>query len=470
MSDLTDMKAPARAVTGKSTLLPDFNIGATFTQALLCHQQGQIEDAVRHYQTILAVDPDHSAALINLGVILKTRHDYHAAIALYYRALALQPASTSILGNLGNALLMSGRPDEALACQQRFVEQQPESPEGHFNKALCLRALGRLSDAIFSFDRALSLCHDYVEAEWDRGLTLLMAGEYYDGFAAYESRWRLPETRRPRLKQPTWTGTDPSGKTLLLYTEQGFGDTLHFLRYARYLQEQEGTKVILHCQRELVNLLRQQNIFAQVNGYDDPLPPHDFHAPLLSVPWLAGLTETRLGEMVPYLKAAPALQFPFFSLAEGKTRVGIVWAGRPTHRNDHNRSCGLEHFLPLLALPQVRLFSLQNGPRTEDLRKHGVAGAIFDLSPSMQDFADTAQLLDQLDLVITVDTAVAHLAGAMGKPVWVVLPFMGDWRWGISGDSTPWYPTMRLFRQTRLGHWQDVFTEVMTALGDLVQR
>ena len=256
----------------------------------------------------------------------------------------------------------------------------------------------------------------------------------------------------------------------MLYTEQGFGDTLHFLRYARYLQEQEGTKVILHCQRELVNLLRQQNIFAQVNGYDDPLPPHDFHAPLLSVPWLAGLTETRLGEMVPYLKAAPALQFPFFSLAEGKTRVGIVWAGRPTHRNDHNRSCGLEHFLPLLALPQVRLFSLQNGPRTEDMRKHGVAGAIFDLSPSMQDFADTAQMLDQLDLVITVDTAVAHLAGAMGKPVWVVLPFMGDWRWGISGDSTPWYPTMRLFRQTRLGHWQDVFTEVMTALGDLVQR
>ena len=456
MSDLTD-------------LLPSavFNLSETFAQALACHQRGQINEAVRHYQTILAADPDHSPSLINLGVILKTRHDYQAAIALYYRALALRPESTSLLGNLGNALLMSGRPEEALACHERFLEQQPESPEGHFNKALCLRALGRLSDAIFSFDRALSLCHDYVEAEWDRGLTLLMAGEYYDGFAAYESRWRLPETRRPRLKQPTWSGSDPAGKTLLLYTEQGFGDTLHFLRYARYLQEQQDTKVILHCQRELVPLLRQQNVFSQVNAYDDPLPAHDFHAPLLSLPWLAGLTETRLSEMVPYLAASPATQLPFFSLAEGKTRVGIVWAGRPTHRNDHNRSCGLEHFLPLLALPQVRLFSLQNGHRTEDLHRYGVAGAIFDLSPSMQDFADTAQLIDQLDLVITVDTAVAHLAGAMGKPVWVVLPFMGDWRWGISGDSTPWYPSMRLFRQTRLGQWQDVFTEVMTALGDL---
>jgi tetratricopeptide (TPR) repeat protein len=467
MSDL--LSDPQLAAPPRRRAVPslNFSISDTFAKALACHRQGHIDEAIRHYQAILAFDPDHGAALTNLGVILKARHDYGAAIALYSRALALKPESSSILGNLGNALLMAGRPEEALACQERFLAQQPESPEGYFNKGLCLRALGRLGDAIFSFDRALALCHDYVEAEWDRGLTLLMAGEYYDGFAAYESRWRLPETRRPRLKQPTWTGTDPRGKTLLLYTEQGFGDTLHFLRYARYLQEHLGARVLLHCQKELVNLLRQQNVFTAVNAYKDPVPPHDVHAPLLSVPWLAGLTETCLGEMVPYLRATTPVDLPFFSLAAAKKRVGIVWAGRPTHRNDRNRSAGLEHFLPLLAMPDIRLFSLQNGPRSEDLRKYGVAGAIFDLSESMQDFADTVGLIDNLDLVITVDTAVAHLAGSMGKPVWVLLPFMGDWRWGITGDRTPWYPAMRLFRQTRLGEWQDVFDAVMTALGDL---
>jgi tetratricopeptide (TPR) repeat protein len=466
MTDVHDLPPVSAAPAAAQATLAGLDIAATFARALQAHQQNQPETAIHHYQTVLAADPDHLATLINLGVILKTRHNYNGAIALYSRALSLRSDATAILGNLGNALLMAGRPDEALACQERFLSHISDSPEGYFNKALCLRSLGRLDDAVFCFDRALALCPDYVEAEWDRGLTLLMAGEYYDGFAAYEARWRLPDTRRPRLQTPLWRGDSLRDKTLLLHTEQGFGDTLHFLRYAAFLRTlHPKARILLQCQPELAGLIREQNIFASVRAYDEALPRHDVQAPLLSVPWLAGLVEDQLEALVPYIKVENPICFPFFTQASAKKRIGIVWAGRPSHRNDHNRSCGLEHFLPLLALPEVRLFSLQAGPRTQDLRATGVAGAIFDLSPAMEDFADTARLIDQLDLVITVDTAVAHLAGAMGKPVWVVLPFMGDWRWGIAGDNTPWYPSMRLFRQSRLGHWQEVFSAVIQALG-----
>lgn len=441
-----------------------FNLNDAFQRGLAAHQKGLTDEAARHYQSILALDPDHVPSLINLGVILKKQHDHHGAIALYARALALQPDSMTILSNLGNALLMHGRPEDALTCHQRFVEAEPESPEGHFNKALCLRALGKLNEAIFSFDRALTLCPDYVEAEWDRALTLLMAGDLYDGFAAYEARWRLPDTRKPRLSRPAWNGQDAFGKTILLYSEQGLGDTLQFVRYAFHLQRHLGANVVLHCQHELVGFLDSQQVLTAVNPYEEPLPAHDYQAPLMSLPYLMGLSEETLAEGVPYLRAKADVQFPFFSTASHKRKVGIVWAGRPTHKNDHNRSCSLTHFLPLLSLPDVRLYSLQIGARADDLRKHNMAGAIFDLSPSVIDFADTARLVEELDLVITVDTAVAHLAGAMGKPVWVLLPFIGDWRWGARGETCPWYPTARLFRQARLGDWHGVFENVIAAL------
>ncbi len=437
---------------------------ALFKEALLAHQQGRVDVAEVGYRKLLTFYPDHPPSLVNLGVILKTKGMFDAAIALYQRALALDSAAPSTLGNLGNAYLQRGDVEKALECHEKALKASPESAEAFFNKGLSLRALGRLQDAIFCFDRALALNPDHAEAQWDRSLSLLMNNELNEGFASYEARWKLPEVVRPSFSQPAWSGTNPSGQRLLVYAEQGFGDTLHFVRYCQWLQEQ-GAEVILQVQPELLDILDTCPYIDAVYPFGADVPVFDAHIALLSIPFLAGISPENIYAPIPYIDVpAPEQALDYLKRPKTTLKVGLVWAGRPTHKNDRHRSAGLLPLLPLLQVPHTAFFSLQMGERVQDLAEHGVNGLIYDCSRHINTFIDTAHILQQLDVVITIDSAVAHLAGAMGKEVWVLLPFIGDWRWQQQGEATPWYPTMRLFRQPKVGDWATVIKNVANAL------
>lgn len=439
---------------------------ALFEQALALQRSGDTAKAEALYRKLLTYFPDHTPSLINLGVILKNAGYYDAAVAVYTRAYTLDATSISVLGNLGNVLLLSGRFDEALACHEQVLKTKPDSPEAYFNKGLTLRAMGRLQQATFCFDRALALRADYAEAEWDRSLTMLMNNELQEGFAAYEARWKLPNVERPALPGQGWTGSDPAGKRILMYAEQGFGDTLQFIRYGQLLKQKRAT-VIAYVQNELVDLLKGCTFLDEVYGYKDTIPGFDAHAPLMSLPFLLGTTNTTVPASVPYVAVPPAAPFEFLKRPKNEIKVGICWAGKPTHKNDRNRTIGLAPFLKLLAVPRTALFGLQVSDRQADIAEYGADGLVYNLAPHIKSFVDTAQILQQLDLVITVDTSLAHLAGAMGRPVWLVLPMVGDWRWLQHGEKTSWYPSMQIFRQTEFGNWDNVFDDVVQHLDKL---
>lgn len=438
---------------------------AIFNQALGLQRAGDVAKAEVLYKKLLLYFPDHTPSLINLGVLLKNKGYIEAAMAVYTRAYTLDPQSLSVLGNLGNVLYLSGRFEESLACHDQVLKNRPDAPEAYFNKGLTLRAMGRLPQAIFCFDRALALRSEYPEAAWERAITLLMAGELQEGFAGYESRWDIPGVTKPELSGQLWNGENIAHKRLLVYAEQGLGDTLHFIRYAQLLQQRK-VEVHAYVQPELVSLLKNSPFLAGVHPYGDTLPRCDVQAPLLSLPHLMGMTAAPFWPEKPYITLPESNKdAPDFLMRPGNLfKIGLVWAGNPSHPNDKQRSVGLRPFLKLLAVPGTAFFSLQVGERRNDIKIHGAEGLIDDLADSLSSFSETAQVLAGLDLVITVDTAVAHLAGAMGRPVWTVLSKMVDWRWGNKETVTPWYPSMRLFRQTVFGEWNDVFEEMVSQL------
>ena len=315
------------------------------------------------------------------------------------------------------------------------------------------------------FNKALSLNPDHADCQWDRALTLLEDGKLKDGFEAYESRWNLDRNPRRDLGKPLWDGRELKGKTVLVTHEQGFGDMIQFARYLPMVKARGGT-VIVEVQPELARLMSTVAGVDRAINRGQPLPEFDFYLPMMS---LAHVFETDAGSIpadVPYL-AAPdpqAVQLPA-NLGSMK-RIGIAWAGRPTHRNDRNRSTGFRHFIELLGLPGVSMFSLQKGPASSEIAELGCESLVTDLGGRLKDFADTAAVVSQLDLIVTVDTALAHLAGALGKPVWIALPFAPDWRWMRGRSDSPWYPSARLFRQKRPGAWEGVFGDIRRALRD----
>jgi hypothetical protein len=325
--------------------------------------------------------------------------------------------------------------------------------------------LGRPEAALQALERAIALAPDYADAHWNRALTLLLAGDFAQGWPAYEWRWRATGMREPDLAAPRWDGGPLDGQTILLHAEQGLGDSIHFVRYAP-LVAARGGRVIVQCPAPLARLLATCAGVARVIPRGEPLPPFELQAPLMSLP---GLLNTRLDNIpaeVPYLAppagAGAAAQAALAALAAlgARRTVGVVWAGNPAHENDRNRSCPARCFAALGA-PERALVSLQKGAGADDIA--AIPGAL-DLGPRLEDFAATAAAIARLDLVIAVDTATAHLAGALGRPVWLLLPHAPEWRWQLRRDDSPWYPTMRLFRQERPGDWPGVFERVGEAL------
>ena len=434
-----------------------------FARALRHHRRGDLEAAMQDYTRAIRLDPGFADAYGNMGVALRILGRHGAAIACYRRALALGPDNAGVRSNLGNALRDMDRHAEALVAHERAVELDPAAPDVHYNLGLVLRDVGRFEDALAALDAAISLRAGYADYRWDRALTLLQMGDLKRGFSEYEWRWKLKASPPRRFDSPAWDGSDLEGRTILLFQEQGLGDMIQFCRYAALVKDRGGT-VILETKPELVRLMSTVAGVDKVVTRDTALPRFDVQAPVLSLPRIFATTLETVPNRVPYL-AAPELHNLHLPRARGSNfRVGIVWAGSPTQANDRRRSCPVDQFLALMGLAGVEFFSLQKGEAAKQLQGAASGALVTDLGGRLGDFADTAAVVDQLDLVIAVDTAVVHLAGALGRPVWMLLSYTGDWRLPAGREDSPWYPTMRVFQQERPGDWDGVMNTVLADL------
>jgi Tfp pilus assembly protein PilF len=370
------------------------------------------------------------------------------------RALALKPDYTEGYNNRGNALIELNRPADALADYDRALEAAPDNVYAWVNRGNALRYLDRAEEAIESFDRAIALAPDLAEAHWNKGLLCLSVGDFARGWAGYEWRWRREGELQPReFTQPQWRGETLAGKIILLHAEQGFGDSIQFIRYLPMVAE-KGAKIILEIPDGLVPLVENAANIEGIYRRGDTLPHFNVHCPLMSLPLAFGTTIDTIPAPVPYLHA-PGKRAKIWRdrlAGIGRPRVGLVWSGKPSHKNDHNRSIALSRLKPLLSVGGTHFISLQREYRDSDLAALGRL-PIRRLDEFLTDFADTAAVIGELDLIITVDTAVAHLAGAMAKPLWLLVPHVQDWRWLRGRNDSPWYPTARLFRQPQIGDW-----------------
>jgi tetratricopeptide (TPR) repeat protein len=445
--------------------------GAWLNRGMSQQKLGQLAEALTSFNHSLKHQPNYVEALNNRGTALQALDRHEEALASFDRALALRPVDTEVLCNRGNTLEQLDRPEAALANFERALALRPDFAEAWNNRSTSLRSLNRWEEALTSVDRALALQPEYPDAHWNRSLILLMQRDFKKGWLEYEWRLRVPSLgHQPRpFTQPRWSGAeDLSGKTILVYAEQGLGDTLQFCRYASLLAER-GARVVLEVQRPLRTLLAGLAGVELLLCPGDELPAFDFHSPLLSLP-LAFATDI---DSIPaprrYLAADPARlpgwksQLDAQSRGAKARRIGLVWAGNPALSQDRHRSVPLQSLLSLAA-PDLQFCSLQKDLRPGDRELLDAHPEILHFGDQLHDFADTAALIENLDLVISVDTAVAHLAGALGKPVWILQRFSPDFRWLLGREDSVWYPSARLFRQVRRGDWGSIISALAEAL------
>jgi tetratricopeptide (TPR) repeat protein len=448
-------------------LRPDY-AAAHYAAANVLGGQGRHEEAVAGYRRAVQAKADYGEAYNNLGLALLEVGRRGEAVVLLRQALRLRPQAPEAQNNLGLALAALGRFAEAETCYHEALRLNPSYAEAHDNLAAALQALGRHEEALAAYDLALTLQPESASVHWNRALALLQRGDFERGWAEYEWRWRRSKAMPRRLPGPTWDSAPLGGRTLLIYMEQGLGDMIQFLRFAPLVQRQGG-RVVVECPGPLLPLFATCRAIDHLVAEGTDLPPFDVHAPLLSLPHRLGTTLATVPADCPYLAADPARSETWArALAPVRGfRVGIVWQGNPRHVHDHHRSVPLARFAPLAGVPGVRLISLQKGAGVEQLHTAQAPLPVVELEGERDaagGFLDTAAILTQLDLVVTVDTSVAHLAGALGVPVWVALSALPDWRWLLGRDDSPWYPTMRLFRQRTLGDWGGVFRHLAREL------
>ncbi len=443
---------------------PD-HVAALLNRGDALRQLGRLKDALASYERALATRPDYAEALSNRGDVLKVLRRFDDALASYDAALRLNPDNPVALSNRAVTLQALDRLDEALASCERALTIRADSAEALNNRASILQELRRFDDALATYDRAAAIAPNYVEAQMNRALLLLLIGDFARGWPAYEWRRKLPSWVERGFTQGEWSGEEIAGKRLLLHAEQGFGDTIQFARYAA-LVARRGADVMIEVQPSLAPLLDGLFGARVIAAGRDRLPPFDLHCPILSLPHLFATTPATIPGGVPYI-TAPADRIAAWAprLPKDGLRVGLAWSGHLDNVRDHERSIPFARLAPLIRVPGTRFVSLQKDIRAADADDFRRCGDIVDLQGELRDFADTAAVIAQLDLVISVDTAVAHLAGAMGKPLWLLLPRVPDFRWLLDRPTSPWYPTARLFRRAQADTWDAVITSMATELG-----
>jgi Tetratricopeptide repeat len=390
-----------------------------------------------------------------------------AAVACMKRAAAAAPDSAETWCNLSFALRMARRFAEARDAVHRALTLAPDRPETVESYGILLHHMGDGAAAMREMNRAVERAPDNPKTRWNRAIVALANGDFRTGFADHEARREIADLAPRRFPMPSWSGERISGRTVLVHAEQGFGDTLQFARYLPLLVD-KGARVVFAVQPELLRLFQNTPGLAGVVPIDGKLPLTDFHVPLLTLPLRFGTTIDDVPATVPYVTAPTGLHATLARAPQTRLAVGITWAGHPTHKYDRDRSIAVEEFLALSDVPGAALYGFQTGARAQDLQSSGAGVLIRDCSSALGDFADTAAALTEIDLVVTVDTALAHLAGAMGRRVFVLLPFAADWRWLRRREDSPWYPTLRLFRQETPGDWRGVMRRVRDAVAERV--
>ncbi|MFC5356881.1 tetratricopeptide repeat protein [Azospirillum himalayense] len=466
LRDLNRVPEAARSARRALALLPA-SADALVNLAETALAERRAEEAGRASRRAAALAPGSPAARMMLGSACAAQKRWDEAEAAYRAALDIAPGYGAAWGNLGSLLAGRTRFDEALAAFAAAEERGFSGPSLWSARGNALLAMARPIEALADFDRVLEARPGDAGMRWNRGFARLLAGDYDGGWPEFD--WRRNDTRAEppwrRFAQPTWTSGDVAGRTILLYAEQGLGDTLQFVRYVPLVAER-GARVILEVQRPLMSVLSGLPGVERLIARGDPLPDFDLECPLMSLPRAFGTNLGAVPAAVPYLRPDPQRAAAWSErLSDGKgLRVGLVWAGNPRFPGDALRSPRLAGLRPVLNVPGVRFFGLQKGPGREDLERVAMPSSFTDLGPDIADFADTAAIMANMDLVISSCTGPAHLAGALGVPVWVVLPLSPDWRWLLAREDSPWYPTARLFRQTRSGDWTEVAGRVADAL------
>lgn len=486
-------------------------VDALSLMGVIACQRGQLEEGMALYRQVLALQPDHRQARENLNLALwkQGKNQIDEAIANlnwtvnfeprnvqaqtalaniyqdqglleqalhhYQQALVANPSSPDLLNRIGVVLQYQGKPNLAAHFHRQALTHQPNNTDALISLAKAVLDQGKVDEGLGYVNQALSINPDHPIARYNRALMLLQTGKFEQGFPEYE--WRLKTADFPPcpFKQPVWDGANFSGKTLLLHAEQGLGDTIQFIRYVP-LVVQRGGRVILTCHQPLMRLLSTMPGIEQFIPLGMPLPTFDTYAPLLSLPGILGTTLDTVPNQVPYLRPPkvnlelPTLEAEVEARSQEpgarshKLKVGLVWSGGNLYKHNQTRSFSLQEFHSLLNVSEISFYSLQKGIPQLEIAELGWQSRLIDLSEQLQDMADTADAIAQLDLVITVDTSVAHLAGALATPVWVLLAHVADWRWLLNREDSPWYPTMRLFRQNHPGDWQGVIQRVIEAL------
>lgn len=463
----------ALASLDKALALAPGHIEALNNRGNILQELGRPAEAIAAFDAALAANPRHLQTLINRGNALAVLDRCEQALADYDAALALAPGHPLALYNRGNALSALAREPEAIAAYEGAIAAAPNHINAWLNRGLALAALNRHQEALSSYAKVRQLTPEHADVHFNAALSLLTLGDYQRGLAEYEWRWkRTGMTARSDLRAPLWLGETPlADKTILLHAEQGLGDTVMFARYAPLLARAGGT-VVLEVRPELKALLAGLDGVTAVVATGEALPRHDVHCPLASVP-LAFKTElSTIPANIPYLSAPgdrvdkwrPRIQ------ALKSPRVALAWSGRASHANDRRRSLALTQLEPLLSAPGVQFVSIQRELRDADAAQLAGDARITDIGAELADFADTAAVLSLVDLVICVDTAVAHVAGALGRPTFVLLPFQSDWRWTLDAERSPWYPEIRLFRQPAVGDWASTIARVRTELNAMFAR
>jgi Flp pilus assembly protein TadD len=472
------------------------------SQALNLIQRGDFAGALQILQQVLSADPENPDALHMAGVSLLYSGNAGQSAELLIRAVRLRPDRVDYQFNLGSALAAAGRRDEAIAaflhaatlpfneaaplaqlarelhnlgqyaaalgCSTRAVTANPNDAESLTIYGQNLMATGQNEAALAALRRAVAMRPNDADARWDVGMLLLKAGQLREGYREFEWRLRSPGGLLLRgFPSPQWTGSNLVGKTLLVHAEGGFGDTIHYVRYVPPMKDR-ALRLVLECQGDLIPLLQSLDGVDEIIARGQPLPAFDFHVPLPSLPAIFGTDLNSVPNAVPYLTVPDDRLKKWAERvgSDGKLKIGLCWSGNRGDPTD-KRSIELQKLAPIASIPGVRFVSLQMGEDAKQPRPSGME--LADYTSEIRDFADTAALISQLDLVVSIDTSVAHLAGALGKPVWLLLPNVAAYQWIVGRTDSPWYPTMRVFRQPVQDDWETAISQLSEALGSITQ-
>lgn len=433
------------------------------------HRQGKFNEAIACYDKVIKIKPDYAKAHLNRGIALRNLGSIEEAIVSYDNAIAIEPRLAQAHSSRGIALQILQQYDEALTSYQQAIAIKPDYAQAYSNRGNVLQELGRLEEAIASYSNAISIEPDYVDAKWNLSRCYLLTGNFKEGWPLYESRWKAGDAGLVHLRdfpQPLWLGEQSlQGKTILLYAEQGLGDTIQFCRYA-FLVARLGATVILEVQAPLVQLLQNLEGVSLVLAQGDVLPPFDYQCPLLSLP-LAFKTD--LSTIVPIpqgLLGDPHQTSKWQAILgeQSKPRIGLVWSSVSNFKNDHLRSITLANLLTALPKEGFEYICLQKEIKDVDQETLKANPHIRYFGDKLHSFSDTANLIGCMDLVIGTCTSVPHLSGSLGKQTWLLLPFNPDWRWLLNREDSPWYPSVKLYRQDAVGDWGGVLKRIHSAL------